>query len=106
MKDIEYFTFIVPPDIWRKKPGPSKFKMSAEYAAKVYPGSTPILSTREVRRLPSTPQELANAGRTHGDGVNRRPMTEARIGQILQEYEARLKREKAEKRTASGLPPD
>jgi hypothetical protein len=51
MKDVEHFTFMLPPDIWRKKPHPSSFKMDMEYAARVYPGSTPILDTREVRRL-------------------------------------------------------
>jgi hypothetical protein len=100
MKDVEHFTFMLPPDIWRKKPHPSSFKMDIEYAAKVYPGSTPILDTREVRRLPSTPEELANAGRTNDPGLNKTPMTEARLGVALQEYEARLKG------AAAGLPPE
>lgn len=93
MKDVEYFTFMLPPSIWKKKPHRSSFKMDAEYAAKVYPGSTPILDTREIRRLPSTPQEIANAGRTYFDVASSRPMTEAEIGRHIQEYDRRLKEE-------------
>lgn len=49
MEGKEYFAFMMPPSIWSKKPSPSRFKMTIEYAAEHYPGATPILSTREVR---------------------------------------------------------
>jgi hypothetical protein len=49
MPDDEYFFFTLPPNNWRKKPGPSTFKMTIEDAAKRYPGAEPILSSREVR---------------------------------------------------------
>jgi hypothetical protein len=47
--DTEYFFFTLPPNNWRKKPGPSTFKMTIADAAKRHPGATPILSSREVR---------------------------------------------------------
>lgn len=54
MKEVEHFTFMLPPDIWRKKEGPSTFKMAIEEAASRHPGATPIRSTREIRQLPET----------------------------------------------------
>lgn len=93
MKDVEYFYFMLPPSIWKKKPHRSSFKMDAEYAAKAYPGATPILDTREVRRLPSTPEEIASAGRTNGYGLNTRAMTEDEIGRHIQEFDRRLREE-------------
>jgi hypothetical protein len=92
MKDVEHFTFTLPPDIWSKKPRQSSFKMARDYAARVYPGSTPILDTREVRSLPSTPEELANASRTYPD--SRGTFSPAVHAKTLQDYEARLQREK------------
>lgn len=50
MEDEAKYTFMLPPDIWRKKSGPSSYKMTLAEAAKRYPGATPILSSREVRR--------------------------------------------------------
>ncbi|QRF60269.1 hypothetical protein [Variovorax paradoxus] len=58
MKDVEYFTFMMPPSIWKKKPHPSSFKMSIEQAAQRCPEATPIMSTREVRSLPETAEEM------------------------------------------------
>ncbi|MDQ0571467.1 hypothetical protein QFZ42_003301 [Variovorax paradoxus] len=58
MKQVEFFTWNLPPDIWRKKGGPSSYKMSREDAEKKHPGATPILSSREVRRMPETPEEI------------------------------------------------
>lgn len=55
------FEFMLPPDIWRKKGGRSSFKMSREDAERLHPGATPILSTREVRTLPDTEEELRHA---------------------------------------------
>ena len=60
-KEEEYFTFMMPPSIWSKKPSPSRFKMTIEYAAERYPGSTPILSSREVRSYLGDTSEI---GRT------------------------------------------
>lgn len=57
MKSVEFFTFMLPPDAWRKRPSPSKWKMTVEDAAKNHPGATPILSSREVRSVPETPEE-------------------------------------------------
>ncbi|AVQ81629.1 hypothetical protein [Variovorax sp. PMC12] len=59
MKDVEFFNFMMPPSIWNKKPSPSRFKMDIEYAAKTYPGATPILSTREIREIPETEADHA-----------------------------------------------
>lgn len=92
MKDVEYFTFMLPPDMWRKKPQPSKFKMDAEYAARVYPGSTPIPDTREVRQLPSTREELTNAGRTNPDSGSL--MTHEARAKAWQDYDVRMEQEK------------
>ena len=47
--EVEYFTFTLPPDAWRKKPQPSTIKLTRSEAAKRYPGATPILASREVR---------------------------------------------------------
>lgn len=51
MEEAEYFTFMLKPDIWRKKGGPSSYKMTREDAAKRHPGAEPILSSREVRQI-------------------------------------------------------
>jgi hypothetical protein len=61
MKEVEFFTWNLPPDIWRKKGGPSSFKMSREDALKKHPGATPILSSREVRPMPETEEEISHA---------------------------------------------
>lgn len=53
MEEAEYFTFMLPPDVWRKKGGPSSCKMTREQAAERYPGAEPILSSREVRKIGS-----------------------------------------------------
>ncbi len=66
MKQVEYFSFTLPPNIWSKKPYPSRFKMSVEEAAKRYPGALPILGSREVRHVPTTPQELALHSKIQG----------------------------------------
>ncbi len=58
MKEVEFFNFMLPPSAWSKKPYPSRFKMDLEYAAKNYPGATPILGTREVRQCPETKEEM------------------------------------------------
>lgn len=54
MKEVEFFRWMLPPDAWRKKPGPSSYKMSREEAQKRHPGAEPILSTRELRSCPET----------------------------------------------------
>lgn len=61
MKDVEVFTWLLPPDIWRKRPHPSTYKMDRETAEDRYPGATPIMITREVRTLPSTEEEVRQA---------------------------------------------
>lgn len=57
MRKVEFFNFLLPPDAWRKKPSPSRWKMTMQDAAKKHPGATPILSSREVREVPETPEE-------------------------------------------------
>lgn len=81
MKEVEHFTFMMPPSIWKKKPHPSSFKMTMEHAAKSHPGAVPILSSREVRRLPETPEEMMRLTIPH-KGRPRTPEEEA--------YSARL----------------
>jgi hypothetical protein len=58
MKDVEFFTFMLPPDIWRKRPHPSSHKMTREQAAERHPGAEPIQSSREVRSMPETEAEV------------------------------------------------
>lgn len=58
MKDVEYFAFMLPRDIWRKKPHKSVFKMTLADAAKRYPGAEPILWSREIRPMPETEAEM------------------------------------------------
>ncbi|BEP42282.1 hypothetical protein [Variovorax sp. V15] len=63
-EEEEFFFFMMPPSIWSKKPSPSRFKMTIEYAAERYPDATPILSSREVRAPLSTiPADAPYAGR-------------------------------------------
>ena len=61
MREVEYFLWTLPPDAWRKKPHPSKFKMTREEAQKRHPGATPILESREVRQMPETEEEILKA---------------------------------------------
>lgn len=53
MPEQEYFTWLLPPDPWRKKPKPSPFKLTREEAEKRHPGATIIEGTREVRKSAS-----------------------------------------------------
>lgn len=67
MKRVEFFTWMLPPDPWRKKPSSSSYKMDRETAEKRHPGATPILSTLEVRELPDKPEEMTiPAGSPYG----------------------------------------
>lgn len=61
MKQVEIFTWNLPPDIWRKRGGRSSVKMSREEAERKHQGATPILSSREVRTLPDTEEEIRAA---------------------------------------------
>lgn len=61
MKEVEVFQWMLPPDIWRKRPHPSTYKMDRATAEARYPGASPIQVTREVRMLPSTEEELRQA---------------------------------------------
>ncbi len=61
MKQVEFFLWMLPPDPWRKKPSPSRWKMSREDAAAKYPGATPILSSREVREIAEPGDVLVSA---------------------------------------------
>lgn len=64
MKDVEYFFWMLPPDAWRKKPHPSRWKMSREEAAKR--GLTePVLSSREVRQIAETEEERVQMDRAN-----------------------------------------
>ena len=58
MKSTEFFTFILPPSVWSKRPYRSTWKMTMADAAKRYPGAEPDLLSREVRDCPETPEEL------------------------------------------------
>lgn len=62
MKEVEYFNWIMPPDVWRKKPYPSRWKMTIEEATAR--GLTERAeSTREVRLKGETPEEEADLQR-------------------------------------------
>lgn len=91
MKEVEYFTFMLPPDIWRKKSHPSSFKLTMEQAARRHPGATPILSTREVQTLPDTEDEIRTAVAAWPRGHSGSNNTEEAIGRHLRDYEARMK---------------
>jgi len=52
VKTVEVFSWWRPADIWNRKPHLSKFKLTREDAAKMWPGAEPDLSTREVRYVP------------------------------------------------------
>lgn len=69
MKQVEFYTWMLPPDAWRKKPSPSSYKMSRETAESRYPGATPILSTLEVRDCPETREEMKSATGAPWQGV-------------------------------------
>lgn len=99
MKEVEYFTFMVPPTIWRKKPYPSSFKLTVNEAAKRHPGATPILNTREVRSMPDTPDEHAAALFSHFNGYAGAPRTEQDVARSLREYEDRTRAEKQARRS-------
>lgn len=64
MGEVEFFTFMMPPSIWCKKPHPSSYKMTLEDAAIRHPDAKPILSSREVR--------LAGGGVTTADAPYQR----------------------------------
>ena len=56
MKEVEYFNWMMPPDVWSKKPRPSRWKMTVEEAAKR--GLTErVESSREVILQGETPEE-------------------------------------------------
>lgn len=78
MKEVEHYNFMLPPDIWRKKGGPSSYKMTIEEAAKHHPGATPILSTREIRSMPETEAEHAERAK-YICGYNKGGMTSKEI---------------------------
>ena len=72
MKEVEVFDFMMPPSIWRKKPHRSSFKMTLEDAAERYPEATPIMSSREVRKIGGEPitadAPYARRGPSYGQG--------------------------------------
>lgn len=71
MKDVEYFFWMLPPDAWRKKPHPSRWKMSREEAAKR--GLTqPVQSSREVRQIPESDEEREQSMRANSTAAFRR----------------------------------
>lgn len=58
MKAVEFYTFMLPPSPWSKKPYPSRWKMTIEQAAARHPGATPILASKEVHMCPETPEDF------------------------------------------------
>ncbi len=67
MKKVDFYTWMLPPDPWRRKPSPSTYKMDRETAEKRYPGATPILTTLEVRNCPETAEnQPVKAGQPYG----------------------------------------
>lgn len=54
-REVEVFDWILPPDIWRKKPHRSKSKMTREEALGRYPGAVVIPESREIKMLGSDP---------------------------------------------------
>ena len=76
MKEVEYFNWMLPPDVWRKKPHPSRWKMTREEAAKQ--GLTePILSSREIRLQGETPEEEADYQRRNATNAWQKPKTDS-----------------------------
>lgn len=71
MKEVEYFFWIMPPDAWRKKPYPSRWKMTREEAAQR--GLTePVLASREVRDIAETDEERDQMMRVNSTAAFRR----------------------------------
>lgn len=62
MKEVEYFTWILPPSVWNKKPYPSRWKMTAEEATG-YGAISRVDGSREVRLQGETPEEEAELQR-------------------------------------------
>jgi hypothetical protein len=92
MKATEYFTFVLPPDVWSRKPRLSSFKLTVDEAADRHPGATPLLDTREVRDMPTTEDELAAALYSHFNGYPATPSAE-KISRTVQEYEPRTQQQ-------------
>lgn len=56
MKEVEYFNWMLPPDVWNKKPHKTRWKMTIEEATAR--GLTErVESSREVRMKGETPEE-------------------------------------------------
>lgn len=60
MKEVEYFHWMLPPDVWSKKPRKSTIKLTAE-EAKARGALERLDSTREVRHMPETASERMDA---------------------------------------------
>lgn len=71
MKEVEYFFWMMPPDAWRKKPYPSRWKMDREEAAK-RGLHEPVLHSREVRLIAETEEERVASARATSTAAFRR----------------------------------
>lgn len=60
MKQVEYFHWMLPPDVWSKKPHKSTIKLTEE-DAKARGALQRLDDTREVRQLPETDEERRDA---------------------------------------------
>lgn len=60
MKEVEYFHWMLPPDVWSKKPRKSTIKLTAE-EAKARGALERLDETREVRQMPETDAERMDA---------------------------------------------
>lgn len=94
MKDVEYFSFRVPNEIPGRKPYLVRWKLTAEEAARLYPDATVEPGSREVRQIPSTPEEAFHIARSP------EPNFQPTEGAHLREYGARLKQMQAAERAA------
>lgn len=60
MKQVEYFHWMLPPDVWSKRPYKSKLKLTEE-EAKAKGALQRLDDTREVRQEPETEEERRDA---------------------------------------------
>lgn len=60
MKEVEYFHWMLPPDVWSKKPRKSTIKLT-EDEAKALGALQRLDETREVRQMPETESERMDA---------------------------------------------
>jgi len=100
MKDVEFYAFRVPSEIKGRRPYLTRWKMTIKEGKARFPDGVPELNTLEVRRLPSTPEEAYEHGRSISP--SHKPVT----SEALQDYGQRLKQWQDDERAATADRPE